>query len=264
MTGDARNTVSLGLSGRGLRRVIALGIVAFAACLLAACARTAPQDGATGYRVPHPYSTRPEEILENIQAEARAHPGASLGYDRLERDGLVVTELKDVASEWQRDAYYVVRIADRDSGTPRFEVRITKAGQILVKNRLDPDAPRSPKDEFIAPSVAEVVARLEARYGSTQARYVVADSNIQYPTADFLINPLIRADTPAGVFYVNWFGEIYRVESVEPPVPSTRPGDIDPALLKGAQYWLRRNDALCLLSHVGMLDDPTPTATPRR
>lgn len=71
MTGDARNTVSLGLSGRGLRRVIALGIVAFAAYLLAACARTAPQDGVTGHRVPHPYSTRPEEILENIQANPR-------------------------------------------------------------------------------------------------------------------------------------------------------------------------------------------------
>lgn len=260
MIGESRDGSNAGRSVPVPRGLVLLGL-SFAVCSLAGCARPAPQDGPTGYRVPHPYSTRPEEILENVQAEARAHPSEPL-FDRLERGDLVVAELKDVTGEWRQPDYYVVDIADRDSGTLLFIATVTKAGEVRLTVPVRHDI-YPPEERPTPPSLADVANRLQARFGNSRPRYVYADSNLQYQSSLSLIAPLIRADTPAGVFYVTWFSEVFRVDAVEPPAPASLPS-VSPTLLKGATYWLRRNDALCLLSHIGTLTDLTPKAPPRR
>jgi hypothetical protein len=167
--------------------------------------------------VPHPNPVTDEELLEDIAAQTHD----SGGYSRLAHlDGsLVVGWREDVESEVEIPDYVLLRIDDRASAAPLFYANVDKDGTLgglahALKPTFQPGV-------SIRPELPEVVARLETMYGKpVTARYVLIEGNLDPLGNGDPIQPSVRADTPAGRFYVNGGGEVWRETSQEPrPAP---------------------------------------------
>ncbi len=201
--------------------------------LKASLRRNAAQDGgssATGITVPHPFTSNPAEILENVAAAVRqTHLDESLGFPALSmREGeLRARRILDVKSLYRRPDYYVVELEDKQ-GIRVANVLIDRQGFILEADDL--------RGLDVSSSINLVdLPRYVRRYTSARIRtmgYVWAPNFAEPGSA--LSRPLASAQTDAGVIFVNSRGEAW-VEEESPllktsgagasvPVPADAPG----------------------------------------
>ncbi len=156
-----------------------------------------------GTGVPHPYSTKPSEILANVRAAVQ-QPALDKAADipelAMPDDELRAKRILDVTSLAQRPDYYVVELESM-RGMPVAVLAITEAGVIMSVG--DVRGIEYAKALDLRDAIDR--AALHTRAGVSGARHVWAE-NMAEPGSS-LYRPLAAVHTTDGTIYFNSAGD---------------------------------------------------------
>jgi hypothetical protein len=197
---------------------------------------------------PYPDAAAPDKILANVLYGARqmklpAVEGTELfGKD----DALVIARILDVFGQDFIEDYYIVQLNDK-AGRAYADVAVSRKG--WIKSVADVRAGRVRNVH----SLDEVTIALRKRFGDpVNAQYYFAGGNIGAGRGSEYL-PLIKAQTPDGVVFVDVLREMYREQSLQKYGPSIADDTQDLAIKRRGEYFMVRRDGIATMVKIGTL-----------
>jgi hypothetical protein len=156
--------------------------------------------------VPHPYATKPNDIIENFVAGVQqTRMSAIPGWNDLDQiAGRVrVTDVRRIRSLSRHPNYYLLTLKTRD-GVPYAVAAVKEDGWLMSASVIEGSGLDSPRTELWATNQANALfnvpgVRFEAVYGNTTMT-----------RGSSLFSPLFLGEMPGiGTVYVNSEGEVF-------------------------------------------------------